>query len=65
MSSWDAQTADRLSRESTTSESDRKMLDLFPQKELPFSFENWLHNPVEDFSLPFKVLREIEKMCSC
>jgi hypothetical protein len=63
MSSWDAKLADRLSRETTTTASDMMLLNSFPKKELPLSFESWLKNPTEDYTLPLRILKEIEHVC--
>jgi hypothetical protein len=62
MSTWDAKLADRLSRESTTLAEDRKLLSTFPPYKMPYCFEQWLKNPVEDFSLAESLLREIESV---
>lgn len=64
MSTWDAELADRLSRESTTTEMDNQLLRSFPKFELPKSFQNWLENPTEDFSLAESLLEEIELLCA-
>jgi hypothetical protein len=60
MSTWDARLADRLSRESTTTVEDKRLLDSFPKYKLPKSLEDWLLKPEEDFSLAEKLLEEVE-----
>jgi hypothetical protein len=62
MSTWDARLADRLSRESTTSCEDKKLLNSFPKYHMPDSLKNWLMNPREDFSLAESLLEEIENV---
>jgi hypothetical protein len=51
-SNWEAQLVDRLSREETTTEWDRKLLRSFPDFQLPRKLLNWMRNPVEDWDLP-------------
>jgi hypothetical protein len=60
MSSWDARLADRLSRESTTTVEDKRLLDSFPKYQLPKSLRDWLLKPEEDFSLAERLLEEVE-----
>jgi hypothetical protein len=61
LSTWDARLADRLSREATTTAEDRRLLESFQTSTLPKSLENWLENPVEDFSLAERLLEEVER----
>jgi hypothetical protein len=63
MSTWDARIADRLSRESTTSEDDKKLLKSFPHRNLPESLGKWLLDPTEDFSLAERLLKDVEMIC--
>lgn len=64
MSSWDAELADRLSREATTTKHDLRLRRSFPEFPLPKSFQNWLENPNEDFSLAETLICEIEMLCA-
>jgi hypothetical protein len=59
MSSPEAVLVDRLSREATTSEDDRKLLKKYDCKYAPKSFLSWLSNPVEDWDLPMRIIDEI------
>jgi hypothetical protein len=63
MSTWDARIADRLSKESTTSEDDKKLLKSFPHRDFPKSLEKWLLDPTEDFSLAERLLKDVEMIC--
>ena len=53
---WDSCTVDRMSRLSTTSNSDCKMLNSFDFGKLPEFVVKWLDNPVEDWSIAMKML---------
>ena len=55
-SSWESKFADRLSRSKSTSEEDRKLLESFGSNQLPVSFTEWMENPVEDWSMPKRVV---------
>ena len=60
-SCWEACVVDRLSRVSSTTAEDRQLLDSFGQPSLPSCFKEWMCNPVEDWDLPLKLLKYIEK----
>ena len=62
-SSWDAIVADRLSRKSTTSVAEEKLLKSFNLPNVPKCLEEWMRNPVEDWSLVFKLLKDVRKRC--
>jgi hypothetical protein len=61
MSTWDARLADRLSRETTTTQADKVLLQKHPSKRIPNSLANWLENPTEDFTLATRILEEVER----
>jgi hypothetical protein len=61
VSTWQAELADRLSREVTTTPDDKNLLQSFEKGQLPESLADWLLNPCEDWSLPEKVLYEVIK----
>jgi hypothetical protein len=58
-SNWEAQVVDRLSRESTTTHNDRRLLNSFPKFRLPVKLLNWMENPVEDWDMPQYLLNYV------
>jgi hypothetical protein len=56
MSNWEAQLVDRLSREATTTKSDRRLLNSFPHFALPDCIVRWLYSPTENWSLCLELL---------
>jgi len=56
VSTWEGQIVDRLSRMSTTTVNDIRLLNSFPSIDIPSYLVQWLSDPVEDWSLPVKVL---------
>ncbi len=62
MSDWGAEVADRLSRRSSTTEQDKKMLGAYKNRNIPSCLENWFRNPVMDWSLAVKLLEHVEKL---
>ncbi len=58
-SSWESTMADRLSRSRTTSNQDRTLLDHYSNRRLPPTFEKWMENPIEDWSMPIALLNEL------
>jgi len=63
MSSWDAELADRMSRERTTTCNDKKLLLAFHNRKLPEAFSRWLQNPSENYSLASGLLQHVEHVC--
>jgi hypothetical protein len=59
-STWSACVVDRLSRDSTTTVQDRKLLSSFSGFVLPAVFRDWLNNPVESWDLAFKLLKTVK-----
>jgi hypothetical protein len=62
MSDWGAEVADRLSRESSTTAQDKKLLGAFKNRSIPPCLESWFKNPVNDWSLAIKLLEHVEKL---
>ena len=60
-STWDAVLVDRLSRSSSTSSQDRRLLASFPGWVLPECLLQWLNHPVEDWSLAEKLLKSVSR----
>ena len=58
-SSWDAVLVDRLSRSSSTSSQDKRLLASFPGFALPECLLQWLYQPVEDWSLADKLINSV------
>jgi hypothetical protein len=59
VSTWQAELADRLSREVTTTPDDKNLLETFEKGQLLKSLADWMSNPCDDWSLPEKVLYEV------
>jgi hypothetical protein len=59
MSTPEAALVDRLSRKDTTSEEDKQKLTSFEKMNLPESLIEWLNHPVEDWSLPYRIVCEL------
>jgi hypothetical protein len=59
---WDAKLCDRLSRDRTTLQSDRQLLNFFGNLECNVVLEDWLRNPTVDCSLCDKLLDIVKKM---
>jgi len=62
MSSWEARVCDNLSRESTTSISDKKLVDSFGYV-CPSVLSDWLKNPKESWELVNNMLKYVENKC--
>ncbi len=61
MSSPSARLADALTRSSTTEEHHRDAVSLAPPVSIPEPLVQWLHNPSEDWSLPYVLLSHVQK----
>ena len=59
VSNWEAQLVDRISRSSTTTRQDKKLLVSF-DFEVPQCLNDWFENPVEDWSLCIKLLEYVK-----
>ena len=60
VSSWESVMVDDMSRQKTTTEGQRDLLNSFGHLKLPAIFKEWLKNPVDDWNLPFKLLSIIK-----
>ncbi len=60
MSDWGAETTDRLSRASTTTIQDRKLVKAFRLRPLPSRLTEWLNNPVQDWRLASDLLEHVK-----
>ena len=47
---------DDMSRERTTTETQKDLLKSFSHLKLPEVFKEWLDSPTEDWNLPFRLL---------
>jgi hypothetical protein len=59
---WDAKLCDRLSRDRTTLQSDRQLLNSFGNLKCNEVLEDWLRNPTVDWSLCDKLLDIVKKL---
>ena len=59
VSSWESVIVDNMSRQRTTTEGQRDLLNSFSHLELPVIFKDWLKNPVDNWNLPFKLLSTV------
>jgi hypothetical protein len=59
---WDAKLCDRLSRDRTTLQSDRQLLNSFGNLKCNEVLEDWLRNPTVDWSLCDKLLDIVKNM---
>ena len=62
-STWESVRADNMSRASTSTCSDDRLLDGFGHLVLPECFSTWLANPSVDWSLPLRLLSAVKKIC--
>jgi len=60
LSTWEACLVDRLSRHSTTENADRFILSNHDGGSVPVFMYEWLRNPTEDWSLPYKILSYVK-----
>ncbi len=60
-SCWEAELADNLSREETTSFIERRALDRFTIRDLPAALLDWFDTPSNDWGLPFSLLKHVKK----
>jgi len=61
MSSWEARICDRLSRKSTTTDHDRRLLNGYRNLSLPTELICWLANPENNFNLAVTLLNVVKK----
>ena len=53
---WESKLVNRLSRQITTSQSDKALLASFSKRELPRPFKDWMMSPTEDWDLYLKII---------
>jgi hypothetical protein len=59
VSNWQADLVDRLSRDSTTTVEDKKLLKTFEGHIFPSTLLKWMKNPREDWDLPLLLVNEV------
>ncbi len=64
-SSWEASTADNLTREKTTGFLEKQILCHFNHLKLPEPLSSWFANPVNNWQLPIKILNHVMSMTTC
>jgi hypothetical protein len=62
ISDWGAEVTDRMSRRSTTSRQDDRLLRSFGQLRLPSCLIDWFDNPITDWSLPMQLLSHVKSL---
>jgi hypothetical protein len=62
LSSWDAQLCDRVSREKSTLNSDKQLLDSFGNPVAPQVLRDWLKQPAEDWELCNFLLEHVKNL---
>jgi hypothetical protein len=62
MSDWGAEVADRLSRATSTTLQDRKLLLAFNNRPIPLCLQQWFLNPILDSSLPMNLLNHVKDL---
>jgi hypothetical protein len=60
LSSWEARICDRLSRKSTTSSQDMKLLSNYNDLKMPVVIQEWLKNPVENWDICYDLLNFVK-----
>ena len=61
-SSWESKLADRLTRERSTTNNDRRLIQNFSDKKLPVSFSSWMERPTENWNLAKDVVIELSNL---
>ena len=59
---WDAILCDRMSRDRTTSDNDRRLLRSFGNMAAPAVLTDWLLDPTEDWDLAIRMLEYVIKV---
>jgi hypothetical protein len=62
MSDWGAEVSDRLSRKSSTTVQDEKLLSAFKNREIPDCLKDWFRDPKNDWQLAIRLLEHVEKL---
>jgi hypothetical protein len=61
-SCWEAELVDNLSRSSTSGFLEQRALSRFSHRKLPEVLVDWLHAPVNDWSLPLRLLEHVQEI---
>jgi hypothetical protein len=61
-SCWEAELADNLSREKTTTFIEKRALSRFQKRTLPAALQRWMEHPVNDWELPLRLLEHVESI---
>jgi len=64
IASWEASVVDRLSRKSTSTGQDLRMLNSLSTEKIPDVFVRWLDHPVPDWNLPQLLLNHVMSRCA-
>ena len=62
-SSWESNTADNLTRMSTTSALEEHLLRHLPKQEIPICLQNWFVNPTDNWDLSNQLLYHVMNKC--
>jgi hypothetical protein len=60
-SDWGSSAADSLSRKITTGFLEERMLSRWKHLKIPDVLATWLKNPINDWDLPFKIVKFVEE----
>ncbi len=63
VSNWQASMVDRMSRKTTTTSSDLRLLESFNVFETPPVLKRWMENPSDDLTLALDLLSLVEEKC--
>jgi hypothetical protein len=62
-STWEAELADNMSRQSTTSFLENQILCRYKNFTVPEALVNWLKNPTDDWGLATRLLSYVMSIC--
>jgi hypothetical protein len=62
-STWEAELADNMSRQSTTSFLEKQILCRYKNFTVPEALGNWLRNPTDDWGLATRLLSYVMSIC--
>jgi hypothetical protein len=61
-SNWESQLADRLTRLSTTTRNDARLVSSFGHKKWPVVLDSWMKDPNEDWNFALKLLQYVKSI---
>jgi hypothetical protein len=64
-SSWEASTADNLTRERSSGFLEKQLLGRFNHLTVPEPLTSWLASPTNDWDLPVKILNHVMSKTTC